>query len=80
MTLKVGDLVLLHLNSPGSVGITPGLKKYKGKEFKIRRRRDVNVQSKSGTYIHYYELDGCVSDAGVPFGVTEDWITSLEEN
>lgn len=77
MTLNVGDLVLLHLDSPGSVGITPGLKKYKGKEFRISRRRD--IQGKS-IYVHYYELKGCVSDAGVPFGVTEDWMTLLKEN
>ena len=75
--IKVGDPVLLHLESPGSVGITEGLLRYKDRRFRVCR-----IKHFGGTGVlkgEYYELDGCVSEHGVPYGVTGDWIEPIKE-
>ena len=76
--LKVGDPVLLTLDVPGTVGITAGLRKYQDRRFAISRIKQVVVGAGMlrGTY---YELRGCVSDEGVPYGVTGDWIMPILE-
>ena len=69
---KKGDLVLLTLASPGTVGITTGLMKFKDRKFRISRVRTVRHHV-------YYELNGCVSGEGIPYAVTADWIQLMTE-
>ena len=78
--LKVGDPVLLTLNSPGAVGITEGLKRYKDRRFRISRIiRVIPVNKLPGCRGCYYELEGCVSPKGVPYGITSDWMQKITE-
>ena len=78
--LKVGDPVLLTLDSPGAVGITAGLKRYKDRRFRISRIVRVSPDNKlSGCRGYYCELEGCVSDKGIPYGVALDWIRPITE-
>lgn len=76
---KVGELVTLTLDSPGSVGITEGLKRHQGKVFRIKKTIGLRI-SESGWYEPYYELAGCVSRAGIPYAVTGDWIRPMRES
>lgn len=75
---KVGDPVLLTLDSPGPAGITEGLKHYQDMRFRISRVRTIQG-GKTVTRGTYYELKGCVSDEGIPYAVTEDWIRPIRE-
>ncbi len=78
--LKVGDPVLLTLDSPGAVGITEGLKRYKDRRFRISRIvRVIPVNKLPGCRGCYYELEGCVSPKGVPYGITSDWMQKITE-
>ena len=79
--LKVGDPVLLSFNTPGrKEGVTPGLEAYKDRRFRISKIKLVAPGSGSPWYRGiYYELDGCVSDKGVPYSITEDWIEPIRE-
>lgn len=74
--INIGDKVILALNSPGSVGITDGLRKFKDQEFIVKR---VVYTTDKGMWRFVYELDGCVSSKGVPFTFTSDWIRRVEE-
>lgn len=76
--LKVGDPVLLTLNSAGKVGITDGMLKYKDRRFRISRV--VRLGTGMG-YMRdeYFELEGCVSDKGVPYGITPDWLMPIRD-
>lgn len=76
---KVGDPVLLTLDSPGPVGITDGLRAYKDRRFRISRIKSFAGDGRSQTRGTYYELKGCVSEQGVPYGVTEDWFEPIKE-
>lgn len=76
---KVGDPVLLTLDSPGPVGITEGLKHYQDMRFRISRIKSFAGDGRSQTRGVYYELKGCVSEHGVPYGVTIDWIAPIKE-
>jgi len=72
---KVGDIVQLTLDSPGTVGIVDGLRAHKDKEFIVSRFVLITPPNKKpGSYGFYYELAGCVSRKGVPYGITEDWL------
>lgn len=75
---KVGELVTLTLDSPGSVGITEGLKRHQGKVFRIKKTIGLRI-SESGWYEPYYELVGCVSEAGKPYAITQDWIKPIRD-
>ena len=77
--LHVGDPVLLTLDSPGPVGITDGLRAYKDRRFRISRIKSFAGDGRSQTRGVYYELKGCVSEHGVPYGVTIDWIAPIKE-
>ena len=78
--LQVGDPVLLTLDSPGDLGITDGLKRYKDRRFRISRVGTIAPKTGSPWYRGiYYELDGCVSEKGVPYAITEDWIQPIRE-
>ena len=75
---KVGDLVLLTLGSGGFVGMTQGLLKYKGRKFRIKSVHHVQGQTKTNCGI-YYELKGCVTEYGIPYAITPDWIRPMKE-
>ena len=78
--LKIGDPVLLTLDSPGAVGITAGLKRYKDRRFRISKIvRVIPVNKLTGCRGCYYELEGCVSPKGVPYGITSDWMRKITE-
>ena len=78
--LKVGDPVLLTLDSLGAVGITEGLKRYKDRRFRISKIvRVIPVNKLPGCRGCYYELEGCVSPKGVPYGITSDWMRKITE-
>ena len=75
---KVGELVVLTLDSPGSVGITDGLKRHQGKVFRIKKAVGLKV-SRNGWYESYYELAGCVSKYGKPYAITGDWLKPIRD-
>ena len=78
--LKVGDPVLLTLDCPGDHGMTNGLKKFKDRRFRISKVGMIAPGNGSPWYRGiYYELDGCKSDKGVPYAITEDWIQPVRE-
>lgn len=78
--LKVGDPVLLTLDSLGAVGITEGLKRYKDRRFRISKIvRVIPVNKLPGCRGCYYELEGCVSPKGIPYGITSDWMQKITE-
>lgn len=77
---NIGDLVLLTLDSPGEVGITKGLEDYKERKFRISKVKTIIPKNKSaGSRAIYYELKGCVSEAGIPYAIAEDWIQPMRE-
>lgn len=77
---NIGDLVLLTLDSPGEVGITKGLADYKERKFRISKVKTIIPKNKSaGSRATYYELKGCVSEAGIPYAITQDWIQPMRE-
>lgn len=74
--LNKGDAVLLTLDGASdpinlsSVGITPHMRKYRDRQFKISK-----VKVFGGVAL--YELEGFVSEKGVPYTVTPDYITPI---
>lgn len=77
---EVGDPVLLAFDAPGSVGITNEMYKYKDRRFRISKKRNVKARNKkAGTLLTYYELKGFVSEHGLPYAVTADWIRPIKE-
>lgn len=78
--LKVGDPVLLTFDSAGDTGITHDMLRYKDRRFRISRIVRVSPDNKlSGCRGYYCELEGCVSDKGIPYGVALDWIRPITE-
>ena len=75
---KTGDLVLLTLSSPGTVGITRGLLEYKDRKFRVEKVKELKAGTATNRSV-YYELSGCVSKYGVPYAVTGDWIVPVKE-
>ena len=73
---KIGDTVLLTLDSPGPVGITDEMKQFEGKIYKVSKVR--YSPTRMTRFAYTYELDGCVSSKGVPFTFTSDWIRRVE--
>ena len=73
-----GDFVVLTLDIPGKVGITEGLKRYRGKVFRISKVISAPAAARASTHPEYYELEGVVSEKGKPYGVTGDWIRRVE--
>lgn len=73
--LMPGDEVML-IPDPRSVGYVNGLAKWDGCRFKISRvRYGQRVTTKSARQgAIYYELKGCVSAKGVPYGILREWI------
>jgi len=69
---KIGDTVMLMFGSQ-TIGTTRELRKFDEQTFKI---------SKAGRIagvMPTYELDGCVSKAGTPFTIIEDWLVPCRE-
>ena len=69
-----GDEVMLRLdpNPLTSLGITPGMRKWDECVFRISKIKYSNHPSINGPV--YFELEGCVSEYGIPYAVTRDWI------
>ena len=70
---EVGDPVLLTLDPPGPVGITEGLLQYQDMRFRISKSKSFKGKGS------YYELKGCVSDEGIPYAITGDWMRPIRE-
>lgn len=69
--INVGDKVLLIPNKT-SVGYVPGLEKW---------RECILIVSKilgDSTHGGYYELERCVSELGVPYGILREWIFKIK--
>lgn len=70
--INVGDEVLLIPNRT-SVGYVPGLEKW--------RECRLIVSKILGDTVHgglYYELERCVSELGVPYGVLREWMFKVK--
>lgn len=69
---QIGDEVTLVL-TPTLIGIVPEMWKYDGQTFRISRicYKKLKEFAKGAVY---YELEGCVSEAGVPFSILREWI------
>jgi len=69
-----GDEVMLVLdpNPLTSLGITPGMRKWDGCVFNISKIKYSKHPSINGPV--YFELEGCVSEYGVPYSICRDWI------
>ena len=75
---KIGDLVVLTLDSPGKVGITYGLNKLKGQKFRINGYKSLTGAVQTNRHA-YYTLKGCVTKYGIPYAITPDWIKHAED-
>ena len=76
---KVGDLVLLTMSSPGTVGIVYGMMKYQGRKFRVSKVVKLSPNGKYNNFGTYYELRGCTSDHGVAYAITGDWMQPMRE-
>ena len=71
----IGQLVVLTLDSPGTVGITDGLREFKDKIFPVASYKTVMPDHKKpSTRCSYYTLKGVETKYGIPYAITEDWI------
>ena len=71
--INPGTSVILRLPESRADMIPPGLRQYDGWVFKVSRI--VPIRGASGTAgDKYYELQGCVSKYGVPYGIAPNWI------
>lgn len=79
--IKPGDKVYLMLN-PTTVGCVEGLQKWNRQEFRVSKVVYASDRNWAGSAkgAVYFELDGCVSDRGVPYGVLREWIIPLWED
>lgn len=62
-TFEEGDRVVLRTSSE----VPNILHLHKGNEYVISKVVKHGCQE-------YYEMDGCVSRKGIPYGVTQDWL------
>jgi len=63
--------VVLKVGRKSDPGITDGLREYDGQ---CRKIDSVNFVSDGKTIRHYFTLKGVVSDKGIPYAISEDWI------
>ena len=77
-SFRVGQKVYLTLDSPGKVGITPGIRPYKDGQFRISKMKALRGVGVTNVKV-YYELKGCVSKHGIPYSVTADWMVPAGE-
>lgn len=69
-----GDEVMLILD-PAALGVVEGLKRFDCKRMKVSRAlyaRDKSYKAMQGAI--YYELEGCTSELGVPYGILREWM------
>lgn len=72
--LRPGDVVLL-MPDPTSVAYVPGLQKYSERQLYVSKIVYASERpGANGKGMIYLELDGCVSDAGVPYGILREWV------
>ena len=76
--LYEGEEVLLLLD-PNDLGVTPGMMKWNECSFRISKAvystDRGNPAGRNG--IIYFELEGCVSEYGVPYSIVRDWIVPV---
>lgn len=70
-----GDEVLLLLD-PHELGVVPGMMKWNECSFRISKAvyssdRGHPVGTKG---VIYFELEGCVSEYGIPYSILREWI------
>lgn len=65
-------MLRLDPNPLTSLGITPGMRKWDECIFTISKIKRSKHPSINGPV--YFELEGCVSEYGVPYAITRDWI------
>ena len=54
--------------------------RYKDRRFRISKIvRVIPVNKLPGCRGCYYELEGCVSPKGIPYGITSDWVQKITE-
>ena len=77
--LRKGSVVTISL-IPNDNAVTPGMLKYDGQIAQISRicRPSRRLQAANGT-AYGYELDGIVSDFGVPYTFTNEMIFKEDE-
>lgn len=79
--LKVGDEVLIAVKK-GDISATPGMYEYNGFETEVskicRARLRHNADERWHT-LYGYELDGAISEKGVPYVFTREMLQLLEE-
>ena len=70
--INVGDEVLLIPNKT-SVGYVPGLEKWR--ECRLIVSKILGDTRDGG---EYYELERCVSELGVPYGILREWMFKVK--
>ena len=75
---NTGDLVLLTLDPSHRNAITPGLREFDGRKFRVSRVKSLKGQSPTNGGV-YYELKGCESKYGTPYGIFPMWIQPMRE-
>ena len=70
---KVGDKVRVNIDAFESHSTGLQVRKYNGLRSKISKVCSVKNQ-------HYYELEGFVSEFGIPFSFVGDWLILCEES
>lgn len=64
----IGDKVVLYMDEGDKKMAPKGLRAMIGQEFVVLRRKY------AGKNKYYCELDGCVSPAGIPYALLEEWL------
>lgn len=71
----IGDIVALRFNECMKQGVTEEMEKHNGKAYAVSKIKSIVPAGKSsGGMTTYYELDGFVSEKGVPYAVTIDML------
>lgn len=65
--IRAGTSVMLNLPEQ-DIAITHGLKKWDGYVLRVTKVVPISKQA-----TRYFELEGCVSEKGVPYGIDPDW-------
>ena len=75
--MTVGDSVIVVLDPNEQIQSNRELWKYQSQEHRISRRKVISYGRGGCTRGVYYELDGVVSEMGVPFGFLEEQLVSI---
>lgn len=71
--IRCGTSVILRL-PPDHFAVTEGLRAFDGFVLKVSRIVRVRETNSSSSTTSYMELEDCVSDKGVPYGIAADWV------